>query len=80
MRQTLLPLRPGRTPSRLVLTRSQQGQHKLYSVPAEERSRVRALAGAWRRYQRARARLVKQTAALLALADRIALAQKEDWP
>ena len=63
-----------------VLTRSQQGQHKLYSVPAEERSRVRALAGAWRRYQRARARLVKQTAALLALADRIALAQKEDWP
>lgn len=63
-----------------VLTRSQKGEHKLYSVPDDQRSRVRALAGAWRRYHRARARLVKQTAALLALADRVALAQKEDWP
>lgn len=63
-----------------VLTRSEAGKHKLYSVPADQRSRVRQLAGAWRHYQRARARWVKQILALLRLADRIALAQKEDWP
>ena len=33
-----------------------------------------------RRSQRARARLVKQVAALLSLADRLAQAEQVDWP
>lgn len=63
-----------------VLTRTESGQHKLYSVPAAQRAQVRQWAAAWRRYQRARARFVKQIAALLAQADRIAEAQQVDWP
>ena len=63
-----------------VLTRSEAGRHKLYSVPASERSRLRQWAGAWRRSQRARARFVKQSAALLALGDQLAQAQKVVWP
>jgi hypothetical protein len=63
-----------------VLTRTELGKHKLYAVPARERSRVRQLAGAWRRYQRARARLVQQATTLLELADQIAQSQRVDWP
>jgi len=63
-----------------VLTRSEAGRHKLYSVPKEERPRVRRLAAAYRRYQRARSRFGKQTAALLALADQLAETQTIPWP
>src|SRR6266404_850671 len=63
-----------------VLTRSEAGRHKLYSVPAEQRAQVRQLAAAWRRYQRARAQFGKHTAALLALADQLAQTQTVDWP
>jgi len=63
-----------------VLTRSESGQHKLYSVPPEQRAAVRKRAAAWRRYQRARARLLQQVGALVALADQIAENQKVDWP
>ncbi len=63
-----------------VLTRSEAGRHKLYSVPASQRSRLRQLAGAYRRWQRARARFVKQTTALLALADRLGQSQTVAWP
>jgi hypothetical protein len=63
-----------------VLTRSEAGKHKLYSVPADQRARVRQLAAAWRRYQRARAQFGKQTDALLALADQLAQSQTVDWP
>ena len=63
-----------------VLTRSESGRHKLYRVPSDQRARVRQLAAAWRRYQRARARLLHQLKALLALADRIAESQRIDWP
>ncbi len=63
-----------------VLTRSEAGRHKLYSVPASHRARLRRLAGAYRRWQRARARFVKQTAALLGLADRLGQAQTVAWP
>lgn len=63
-----------------VLTRSEAGRHKLYNVPAPERAQVRQQAGAWRRAQRARAQFVKQTAALLALADQIVQAQTVPWP
>jgi len=63
-----------------VLTRSEAGQHKLYRVPPEQRAQVRQLAAAWRSYQRARARLLKQITALLALADQIAESQRVRWP
>src|SRR5579863_6681905 len=39
-----------------VLTRSEAGQHKLYSVPCADRARVRKLAAAWKRAQKARAK------------------------
>jgi hypothetical protein len=63
-----------------VLTRSESGKHKLYTVPPEQRAEVRKRAAAWRRYQRARARLLQQVSALVALADQIAETQKVDWP
>lgn len=70
----------GRLHPAWVLTRSEAGRHKLYSVPVDQRAQVRQLAGAWRRYQRARAQFGKQTAALLALADQLAQTQTVDWP
>jgi hypothetical protein len=63
-----------------VLTRSEAGRHKLYSVPPEQRAQVRQLATAWRRYQRARAQFGRQTAALLTAADQLAQTQTVDWP
>ena len=63
-----------------VLTRSESGKHKLYTVPPAQRAQVRQRAAAWRRYQRARARLVQQLSTLLALADQIAQSQRIDWP
>ena len=63
-----------------VLTRSEKGQHKLYTVPPAQRAEVRQRAAAWRRYQRARARLVQQLRTLLALADQLAQSQRIDWP
>ena len=63
-----------------VLTRSESGQHKLYPVPPDQRAQVRQLAAAWRRYHRARARLLQQMSALLALADQLAESQRVDWP
>ena len=63
-----------------VLTRSEAGRHKLYSVPVDQRAQLRQWAAAWRRYQRARARFGKQTAALLALADQLAQTQTVPWP
>lgn len=63
-----------------VLTRSENGQHKLYTVPPTQRAEIRQRAAAWRRYQRARARFVQQLSTLLALADQIAQSQRIDWP
>jgi len=63
-----------------VLTRSESGQHKLYSVPVAQRAEVRHRALAWRRYQRARARFLQQVNALVALADALAERQRVDWP
>ena len=63
-----------------VLTRSEAGKHKLYCVPAPQRARVRKLAAAWKRSQKARAKLHKLHAQLLALADQIVAAQQADWP
>ena len=63
-----------------VLTRSEAGRHKLYSVPSAQRARVRKLAAAWKRAQKARAKLLKLHAQLLALADEIVQKQQVDWP
>ena len=51
-----------------VLTRSEGGQDRIYSVPQDQRARIRKETAAYRRYQRARALLVKRHAQLLALA------------
>lgn len=63
-----------------VLTRSEAGKHKLYSVPAHDRARVRKLAAAWKRAHKARAKLHKLQAQLLVLAEQIVHAQQVDWP
>ena len=70
----------GRLHPAWVLTRSEAGHHKLYSVSVDQRAQVRQWAAAWRRYRRARARFGKQTAALLALADQLAQTQTVQWP
>lgn len=63
-----------------VLTRSDQGQSKLLSVPPELRARLRQLTQTYRRYQRARAQWVKGTARLLVHIDQRAEAQIVPWP
>lgn len=63
-----------------VLTRSESGKHKLYTVPPDQRAQVRKLAAAWRRYQRARARLLQQIAQLVSAADQLAQRERVDWP
>lgn len=63
-----------------VLTRREEGKDRLYSVPKDQRARVRKEAAEYRRYQRARALLVKRHARLLALADEIAEHRMRVWP
>ena len=63
-----------------VLTRSQSGQSRLYSVPKDQRGRLRALTQEYRRWQRARARLVQQSAALLIRIDQLAEHRLQPWP
>ena len=63
-----------------VLTRSEQGKHRLYMVPAAQRVRLIELTAEYRRYQRARAILVHRHQRLLQLADRIADRRLRSWP
>jgi hypothetical protein len=63
-----------------VLSRSEAGKDRLYSVPQSERLRVRLWAAEYRRYQRARALFVKRQAEVLALADQIAEKRLVSWP
>lgn len=63
-----------------ALTRSEQGKARLYSVRAEERSTLRNRTLEYRRYQRARAKWIKQSAALLALIDQLAEKRIVPWP
>ena len=63
-----------------VLTRSEQGKDRLYTVPKDQRARVRQWAAEYRRYQRARAVLVKRHLHLLALTDQIAQQRLLVWP
>ncbi len=63
-----------------VLTRSVEGQAKLFSVPPEQRAHLRQLTKTYRRYQRARAQWVKLSAQLLIQIDQLAEAQILTWP
>ena len=63
-----------------VLTRSEAGQSRLYSVSPEQRGRLRPLAREYRRWQRARAQLIKQSARLVSLMDQLAEQRLQPWP
>jgi len=63
-----------------VLTRSQEGKDRIYSVPKDQRAQVRRWALEYRRYQRARAALAKAHLQLLALADQMAGQRLLVWP
>lgn len=63
-----------------VLTRSEQGKTRLYSVSDADRASVREWAAQYRRYQRARAQWVKRCAALLAQVDQLAEERIVIWP
>ena len=63
-----------------VLTRSEAGKDRLYSVPKEQRAEVRKRAAEYRRYQRGRAVLVKRHLRLLSLVDQIAEQRLVTWP
>ena len=63
-----------------VLTRSEQGKDRLYTVPKDQRAQVRQQAAEYRRYQRARAVLGKRHAQLLTLVDQMAAQRIRRWP
>ena len=63
-----------------VLTRSEAGKDRLYTVPKEQRAHVRKWAAEYRRYHRARAVLTKRHLHLLALVDQMAEQRLLTWP
>jgi hypothetical protein len=63
-----------------VLTRSESGQSRLYAVGRDQRGRLRLLTLEYGRWQRAWARLVKGSAAILALVDALAQDRLQPWP
>jgi hypothetical protein len=63
-----------------VITRSESGQHRTYPVPDEARALLRQLTAEYRRYQRARAVLVKRHQKMLALVDGLAELRLRPWP
>jgi hypothetical protein len=63
-----------------VLTRSERGKIHLYRVPDDQRPALRPLTAEYRRYQRARARLVKLFAQLLVRIDQLAEQRTHPWP
>ena len=63
-----------------VLTRSEAGRHRLYPVPADQRGSVRQLAREYRRWQRTRALLIKQSSRLVAVVDQLAEPRLQRWP
>ena len=63
-----------------VLTRSEAGKDRLYPVPKAQRAEVRERAAEYRRFQHARAVLVKRQLRLLALVDQIAEQRLLTWP
>jgi len=63
-----------------VLIRSEVGKDRLYTVFPDQRARVRQWAAEYRRYQRARAALVKRHQHLLSLVDQMAEQRLLVWP
>jgi hypothetical protein len=63
-----------------VITRSESGKHRIYPVPDEARAWLRQLTAEYRRYQRARAVLVKRHQKMLALVDGLAELRLRPWP
>lgn len=63
-----------------VLTRSESGKNRIYPVPITQRGTLRPLTRQYRRWQAARARFVRQAAALLLLIDRLAEERLQRWP
>ena len=63
-----------------VLTRSEGGKDRLYTVPKDQRAKVRKWAAEYRRYQRARAVLIKRHLHLLSLVDQMADQRLLTWP
>lgn len=63
-----------------VVTRSEGGRGRLYSVPAPERATVRRLTERYRLWQRARAALVKTMSELLRELDALAEGRLQPWP
>ena len=63
-----------------VLTRSEAGKSRLYPVGADQRGRLRPLAREYRRWQRTRALLIKQSARLVGLIDQLADKRLQAWP
>jgi hypothetical protein len=70
----------GHLHTRWVITRSEQGKDRIYSVPPEQRARLRRLTGEYRRWQRTRAVLVKRQQKLLQLIDQLGEERIEQWP
>lgn len=63
-----------------VLTRSESGKNRLYSVRADQRGLLRPLTREYRRWQLARARLIKQSGILVTLMDQLAESRLRPWP
>jgi len=63
-----------------VLSRSESGRSRLYAVPKDQRGRLRPLTREYRRWQLARARWIKQSAALIGLIDQLAEERLQVWP
>lgn len=63
-----------------VVARSEAGKSRTYMVPASERRQLRQWTAQYRRYQRARAALVKQHVQILQLVDELAEKQMMAWP
>ena len=63
-----------------VLTRSEEGRTRLYSVKGEDRSPLRRWTQNYRIYQRGRAALVKRGAELIRRVDQLAELQVVAWP
>ncbi len=57
-----------------------KGKDRIYTVPTSERAKLRQLTAEYRRYQRARAVLVKRHGQLLELVDQMAENRWLDWP
>lgn len=63
-----------------VLTRSEAGKSRLYAVPPDQRGHLRPRTREYRRWQRARALLIQQSARLVALIDQRADQRLQAWP